>query len=132
MADNDNNDLTGSQKAAVFLMAMGEARSSRLIRDLDKDEIEELLDAKKSLGPVSPNIIENIVNEYDVKRSALPMNQPQNSDLKAQQDQARLQAAQKPAPRKRKKPAPERPRAEVEAEGNGLSPTTQHLTNIEV
>jgi hypothetical protein len=125
----DDSDLTGSQKAAVFLMAMGENRSNRLKLEMDSDEVEELRDAMESLGKVPSGTVENIISEYDVKRSALPMNQPQNVDLreKQEQDQARKRPAQKSNARQ-----PKRTTAEIEAEANGISPTVPHMTNIEV
>ena len=125
----DDSDLTGSQKAAVFLMAMGESRSNRLKLEMDSDEVEELRDATESLGKIPSGTVENIIGEDDVKRSALPMNQPQNVDLREKQEQE--QARKRPAP-KTKTRQPRRTTPEIEAEGNGLSPTVQHMTNIEV
>ena len=116
----------------MLLLAMGETRSNRLKLDMDKDEVEELQKALKSLGDVRSNLVESVINEYDIKRSALPMNQPQNADIRQQQEQEQArQQAQKQAARKR----PARRRAAVPedtAQGEGVSPAATHLTNIEV
>jgi flagellar motor switch protein FliG len=130
----DDNDLTGSQKAAVFLMAMGEKRSNKLKLEMDKDEVEELRDATTSLGKVPSDIVENIISEYDTKRSALPMNQPQNADIRLQQEQAQAQAKAQPRRRAAQPDAKRRetPMRESDTNSDGTSPAVQHLTNIEV
>ena len=130
MADMDDPDLTGSQKAAVLLMAMGDKRSGRLQLDMDKDEVEELHAARKSLGQVPSEVVEKIINEYDNKRAALPMNQPQNRDIKAQQEQAQ----KRPAPKKTAAPRPAAvpPKKPAGTTDEGTAAPVQHLTNIEV
>ena len=127
----DDNDLTGSQKAAVFLMAMGERRSNRLKLEMEKDEVEELRDAMESLGKVKSATVEKVIGEYGNKRSTLPMNQPQNVEIREQQATAKKQPVRR---KKSKKPAKTRAEstADAEAEGNGMSPAAPHLTNIEV
>ena len=127
----DDNDLTGSQKAAVFLMAMGERRSNRLKLEMEKDEVEELRDAMESLGKVKSTTVEKVIGEYGSKRSSLPMNQPQNAAIREQQEVTK----KRPAPQqKSRKPARTRAEstADAEAEGNGMSPARPHLTNIKI
>jgi flagellar motor switch protein FliG len=128
----DDNDLTGSQKAAVFLMAMGERRSNRLKLEMEKDEVEELRDAMESLGKVKSATVEKVIGEYGNKRSTLPMNQPQNAAIREQQELTK----KRPAVSRKKSRKPARTRAEstaeAEAEGNGLSPAREHLTNIKI
>jgi hypothetical protein len=130
MTDRDDPDLTGSQKAAVLLMAMGEKRSGRLQLGMDKDEVEELHAARKSLGQIPSEVVEKIIDEYDGKRAAMPMNQPQNRDIKLQQEQA----AQRPAAKKatRQQPAAAPPKPASDAAGDGTAAPVHHLTNIEV
>jgi flagellar motor switch protein FliG len=127
----DDSDLTGSQKAAVFLMAMGERRSNRLKLEMEKDEVEELRDAMESLGKVKSTTVEKVIGEYGSKRSSLPMNQPQNAAIREQQEVTK----KRPAPQqKSRKPARTRAEstADAEAEGNGMSPARPHLTNIKI
>ena len=132
----DDENLTGSQKAAILLMAMGESRSNRLKLEMDKDEVEELRDAQVSLGRIPSGVVENILEEYDSKSSALPMNQPQNRDLKLQQEleHAKAEAQKRAARRTRQKPVTQTPpkRPEAKPDGEGVSTPVQHLTNIEV
>jgi hypothetical protein len=137
-----DDDLTGTQKAAVLLRAMGESRSNRLKLDLDKDEIEELREAEMSLGKVSSGVVENILSEYGVKREAMPMNQPQNIELRRQQEEAQARAnvqkrrPAKPAPQAPKAPqasqASQAPKAAQAKPDDDTPSPVQHLTNIEV
>ncbi len=56
--------LSGPQKAAIFLLAMGEEFSGEVFKRLKEDEIKELARQMTRAGSVSPDIIEGIITEF--------------------------------------------------------------------
>lgn len=56
--------LTGSQKTAAFVMAIGEEAAGKLFSRMDDDEIKEVSHAMTSLGSLSSETIEKILLEF--------------------------------------------------------------------
>ncbi len=59
-----NEELTGVQKAAVLLIALGPEKSADIFKHLKEDEIEELTLEIANTRSVSPQIKEKVLNEF--------------------------------------------------------------------
>lgn len=55
--------MTGTQKAAIALMALGEDASAPLVRHLQEDELERIAREMALMGPVSADIGEQVLHE---------------------------------------------------------------------
>jgi len=60
----DYRGLTGPEKAAVLMLALGEEHASRLFSLMGEDEIKELSQTMANLGSVSSNIVERLFVEF--------------------------------------------------------------------
>ena len=60
----DYRGLSGPQKAALFLLSLGEEHSSRLFSLMDDDEIKEISQVMASLGTVSSSVVERLFVEF--------------------------------------------------------------------
>lgn len=67
--DNANN-MSGTQKAAVMMLAVGEDNASRLFALMDDDEIKELSQTMANLGSVSSATVEKLIVEFADRLSA--------------------------------------------------------------
>jgi flagellar motor switch protein FliG len=56
--------LTGPQKAAIFMLALGEEHSSKLFEMMDDEEIRELSQTMASLGNIDAKMIERLFVEF--------------------------------------------------------------------
>jgi flagellar motor switch protein FliG len=56
--------LTGLQKSAVLLIALGDQASSELLRHLSEDEVQKVSMAIATLPPVSPELAEVVLEEF--------------------------------------------------------------------
>ena len=63
MATN-TQDYTGIQKAAILLIALGPERSADIFKHLKEDEIEELTLEISNTRSVSPQVKEDVLNEF--------------------------------------------------------------------
>lgn len=63
-AREDYRGLTGPEKAAILLLAIGEEHASRLFVFMDEDEIKELSQTMASLGKVSASLVERLCVEF--------------------------------------------------------------------
>jgi flagellar motor switch protein FliG len=61
---DDYRKLSGLQKAAIFLMALGETNSIKLFSMMEDDEIRELSGTMSSLGQVNSEIVERLFHEF--------------------------------------------------------------------
>ena len=61
MADSD---LTGTQKAAILLIALGPEKSATVFKHLKEEEIEELTLEIANTRSVSPKLKEDVLNEF--------------------------------------------------------------------
>ena len=56
--------LSGAQKAAIMIMAVGEDHAARLFSLMDNDEISEISTSMASLGPVNARLVERLFYEF--------------------------------------------------------------------
>ena len=61
---DDYRNLTGLQKAAIFILAVGEEHSTVLLEKMDDEEIRDLSKAMSSLGSVSAGVVERLFIEF--------------------------------------------------------------------
>jgi len=66
---DDNKGLTGPQKAAVFMLALGADDASSLWDMLDDDEIREMSQIMSTLGTVHAGTVEKLLVEFASKMS---------------------------------------------------------------
>jgi flagellar motor switch protein FliG len=57
-------DLTGPEKAAVVMLALGEEASQPLWRSFDEDEMREVTRAISTLGAVAAEVVEELLFEF--------------------------------------------------------------------
>lgn len=69
-AKEDYRSLSGPQKAAVLMMALGEESAAKLFSLMHEDEIKEVSSAMATLGPVSSSIVERLCHEFASQMSA--------------------------------------------------------------
>ena len=60
----DFRSLTGLQKAAIFMLSIGQANSAKLFERMEDEEIRDISLAMVSLGSVSATIIERLFDEF--------------------------------------------------------------------
>jgi len=60
----DYRSLTGPEKAAIFLLAIGEEHAGKLFSLMEDEEIKEISQTMANLGTVSANIIERLFVEF--------------------------------------------------------------------
>src|SRR5690606_40992272 len=60
----DYRSLSGPEKAAVLMMAVGEENAARLFSLMEDDEIKELSQTMANLGTVSSTIVERLFVEF--------------------------------------------------------------------
>jgi flagellar motor switch protein FliG len=64
MAEKSEKPLSGPQKASILLLAMGEEFTAEVFKRLKEDEIKELARQMSKVEPVSGDIVENLVTEF--------------------------------------------------------------------
>jgi flagellar motor switch protein FliG len=60
----ESRNLTGTQKVAVLMLALGEEQCSRLFGMMHEDEIKEVSAAMSQLGSVHSDIVEKLCTEF--------------------------------------------------------------------
>jgi flagellar motor switch protein FliG len=60
----DRMDMTGPQKAAVLMLAMGEEHCSRLLNMMHEDEIKEVSSAMAQLGSIKADTVEVLCQQF--------------------------------------------------------------------
>ena len=63
-ATDDYRNLTGMQKAAIFMLAIGNEHSAQLFSKMDEQEILELSTTMSTLGEVSASVVERLFVEF--------------------------------------------------------------------
>src|SRR6187401_2987547 len=63
-AIQDYRALTGRQKAAILMLALGEEHCSRLFAMMHEDEIKEISSAMSQLGTVRSDVVERLCVEF--------------------------------------------------------------------
>lgn len=66
----DYRTLSGSEKAAIFLLSLGEDHTARLFEYMDDEEIMEISQTMANLGKVSSNIIERLFVDFAEEMSS--------------------------------------------------------------
>lgn len=61
---DDNRPLRGAEKAAIFMMSLGEEYTAKIFDKMGQDEILELSQAMVNLGKVSSSTVEKIFFEF--------------------------------------------------------------------
>jgi flagellar motor switch protein FliG len=60
----DYRSLSGMQKAAIFMLAVGNQHSAQLFEKMDDEEIRELSQAMASLGSINATVVERLFVEF--------------------------------------------------------------------
>ncbi len=63
-AKTNDSDLSGAQKAAVLMLALGEEQSARLFGMMHEDEIKEVSAAMAQLGSVKAEMVERLCVDF--------------------------------------------------------------------
>jgi flagellar motor switch protein FliG len=66
----DVRSLTGAEKAALFILSLGEEYAARLFSHMGDDEIKELSQVMANLGNVSSNLVEKLLVEFAEQMSS--------------------------------------------------------------
>lgn len=61
---DDYKALSGAEKSAIFMLALGEDHAAKIFALMDDDEIREISQKMASLGSVSANITERLIKEF--------------------------------------------------------------------
>ncbi|MBR5421321.1 MAG: flagellar motor switch protein FliG [Lachnospiraceae bacterium] len=64
MAASNDNSMTGTQKAAILLITLGPEMSSAVFKHLKEEEIEDLTLEIANTRSVSPQVKEDVINEF--------------------------------------------------------------------
>lgn len=64
MSRHSDDQMSGIQKAAILLIALGPERSSSVFKHLKEDEIEELTLEIANTRSITPQIKEDVINEF--------------------------------------------------------------------
>ncbi len=60
----DYRALSGAEKAAILLLALGEEQAARIMEFMDDEEILQISQTMASLGKVSSNVVERLLSEF--------------------------------------------------------------------
>ncbi|MER2519591.1 MAG: flagellar motor switch protein FliG [Bdellovibrionales bacterium] len=66
----DVRSLSGAEKAALFILSLGEEYAARLFTHMNDDEIKELSQVMANLGNVSSNLVERLLIEFAEQMSS--------------------------------------------------------------
>jgi flagellar motor switch protein FliG len=66
----DYRTLTGPEKAAIFMLALGEDYTSKIFEHMDTEEILEISQTMATLGKVSANVIERLFIDFAEQMSS--------------------------------------------------------------
>ena len=64
------NDLSGSEKAAIFMLSLEQEHSSMLFNLMEDDEIKELSLAISKLGTIDSSIVDQLLAEFTSQQSS--------------------------------------------------------------
>lgn len=61
---SDVNELTGPQKAAIFIMNVGSKTASKVMKHLRENEIEAITLSIANMQNIEPTVVNSVMNEY--------------------------------------------------------------------
>src|SRR3954452_21286483 len=64
MIVSDSNQISGRQKVAILMLALGQQHSAKLLGMMHEDEIKEVSTAMSMVGTVRANVVEQLCNEF--------------------------------------------------------------------
>jgi len=67
---DDYRTLSGAEKAAIFMLSLGEDHSARLFLLMDEEEIKELSQTMANLGTISSSVVERLFVDFADQISA--------------------------------------------------------------
>ena len=67
---DDHGGLSGPEKAAIFMVAVGEAHCARLFAMMNDDEIHEISQNMTNLGPIGAPTVERLFAEFSNQLSS--------------------------------------------------------------
>jgi flagellar motor switch protein FliG len=67
---DDYRSLSGTEKAAILLLSLGEDHVSRVFEHMDEEEIRELSSTMAQLGTVSSTLVERLFSEFGERISS--------------------------------------------------------------
>ncbi|RMG99989.1 MAG: flagellar motor switch protein FliG [Deltaproteobacteria bacterium] len=59
--------LSGTEKAVVLLLSLGEDRAAKVLEHLDPEHVERMSECIERMGPVSKGQLEAVLREYDAR-----------------------------------------------------------------
>jgi flagellar motor switch protein FliG len=66
----DVRGLSGPEKAAIFMLALGDEQAMRLFAHMDDDEVREIAQTMANLGMISSNVVERLFHEFAEQMSS--------------------------------------------------------------
>lgn len=66
----DYRTLTGPEKAAIFLLALGDEYTAKIFEHMDDEEIMEISQTMANLGKVSANVVERLFIDFSEQMSS--------------------------------------------------------------
>ncbi len=66
----DFRSLTGPERAAIFMLSLGEEHSAKIWTMLDEDEVKEISQLMSNLGSVSSGLVEKLLVDFVSQMSA--------------------------------------------------------------
>lgn len=66
----DYRTLTGPEKAAIFLLALGDEYTAKVFEHMDDEEIMEISQTMANLGKVSANVVERLFIDFSEQMSS--------------------------------------------------------------
>src|ERR1700758_3728125 len=61
---DDIRSLSGAERAAIIMLALGEDHSQRIWQLMDEEEVKEVSQVMSNLGSISSNLIEKLLVEF--------------------------------------------------------------------
>ena len=66
----DYRTLTGVEKAAIFLLSLGEEQTTKLFEHMEYDEIMEISQTMANLGKVGSSVVERLFVDFSEQMSS--------------------------------------------------------------
>lgn len=66
----DYRTLSGADKAAIFMLALGEEYTAKIFEHMDNDEIMEISQTMANLGKISANVVERLFIDFAEQMSS--------------------------------------------------------------